>query len=123
MTEPRTAAPDIKTRLARKVMEEMVVRDYYGSRLHWSWGEADAEGFHTPTLTVDANDNVASEARAAVIAEIRERVEELHHPVTEWDYVSVPPREVTVCVECLVNDEFHQEWPCRTAAILDELAP
>jgi hypothetical protein len=54
---------------------------------------------------------------------LREALEHLHHPIIEQDYVSIPPRDVTVCAWCFAGiDDVHEPWPCPTAELLAALA-
>jgi hypothetical protein len=50
-----------------------------------------------------------NEARAEVVAAVRA----IHKPGRDTDYVSIPPRRLTVCFACPLSDGF-QEWPCDT---------
>jgi len=53
----------VNVRMTREVLEEMWTRDHLGRRVRIEWGEPDAEGYLTPTFTVDLDDPLAQDAR------------------------------------------------------------
>ena len=58
----------IRVRVTPEVLDELFTRDHLGNRLSVDWGLPDADGFLTPTITVDYTDNLVA-ARNAEIAE------------------------------------------------------
>jgi hypothetical protein len=48
----------VKVLMSPELIEEWVSRDLHGRRLRWTWPEPDADGFVTPTITVDQNDKL-----------------------------------------------------------------
>jgi hypothetical protein len=44
--------------MAPDLMEQVVARDIRGYRLRWDWGKPDADGFYTPTITIDYADKL-----------------------------------------------------------------
>lgn len=53
----------VKVLMSPELMEQWASRDIDGNRMLWSWGEPDADGFHTPTVTTDTSDNSAAAER------------------------------------------------------------
>ena len=49
----------LKIKMSRELAEQWFTRDADGNRLRVEWGEPDDEGFYTPVITVDYNDNIA----------------------------------------------------------------
>ena len=45
-------------RMSPELMERWAARDINGHRIHWDWGKPDAEGFYTPTITIDHEDKL-----------------------------------------------------------------
>lgn len=58
-----------------ELMERMVTRDADCNRLRVDWGERGADGFYSPTITVDATDNPLDALRASLDPERPEAVE------------------------------------------------
>jgi hypothetical protein len=56
--EPAPFRPPRKVWMAPDLMEQVVARDIRGYRLRWDWGKPDADGFYTPTITIDYADKL-----------------------------------------------------------------
>lgn len=63
---------EFKVRMPPELVEQWLTRDAAGYLLTWSWGEPDADGFYTPTVTTHADDRLGEldAAWAAAIAAI-----------------------------------------------------
>jgi len=70
--------------IAQEVIEELFTRDHLGNRLRVDWGERGADGFHSPTITVDYVDNLVA-ARNAEITRLRAALEGHHRFNPVWD--------------------------------------
>jgi|SRR6185369_2441345 len=69
--QPVTGEPRyLPVLIAPELMEQWATRDTEGNRLSWSWGEPDEDGFYTPTVTRNEDDNLRAEARAAALADV-----------------------------------------------------
>ncbi len=42
-----------KVKMSPELMDVWASRNEEGYKLDWDWGEPDADGFYTPTITVD----------------------------------------------------------------------
>lgn len=62
MSEPTTR----NIRVTPEVMDRWWTRDADGNRLRVEWGEPGADGFYTPTITVDYTDNPIARLREAL---------------------------------------------------------
>ena len=47
-----------KVLMSPELMNKFASRTADGYRVHWRWGEPDADGFHSPLLMVDYNDKI-----------------------------------------------------------------
>lgn len=63
MTAPHEST--VKVFMAPELMEQWASRDIEGRRLTWDWGEPDAYGFHTPTVTTHDDDRLGELDRAS----------------------------------------------------------
>ena len=59
----------VKVLMSRELMEKWASRDSEGRLLTWSWGEPDADGFHTPVITTHDDDRLGELDRAWAEAE------------------------------------------------------
>jgi hypothetical protein len=57
-------------RVTPEAIETLFTRDHDGNRLRVEWGEAGADGFHDPVISVDYTDNIHA-ADKATIATLR----------------------------------------------------
>lgn len=57
--------------IAPEVIEKLFTRDHLGNRLRVDWGEREADGFHSPTITVDYADNLVAAERARIAEAVR----------------------------------------------------
>lgn len=48
----------VKIRMSKELTEQLFTRDQEGNRLRLRWDEPDMDGFHTPTIVVDYEDNL-----------------------------------------------------------------
>jgi len=62
--------PTVLLRVTPEAIETLFTRDHDGNRLRVEWGEAGADGFHDPVISVDYTDNIHA-ADKATIATLR----------------------------------------------------
>ena len=102
--QPVTGEPRyLPVLIAPELMEQWATRDTEGNRLSWSWGEPDEDGFYTPTVTRNEDDNLRAEARAAALADVTAAVEGLppiYHGNRVLDKVLARSEERRVGKEC-----------------------
>jgi len=71
MADTEAEVADRKVRLSHILMEQWSSRDTHGNRLSWDWGEPDADGFYTPSVTIDYDDNIVAAERARLAEGVR----------------------------------------------------
>jgi len=79
--------PTVLLRVTPEAIETLFTRDHDGNRLRVEWGEAGADGFHDPVISVDYTDNIHAADKATIAtlngiidlnnADIRDRDESL----------------------------------------------
>ena len=80
--------PTVLLRVTPEAIETLFTRDHDGNRLRVEWGEAGADGFHDPVISVDYTDNIHA-ADKATIATLRAALELAH------DHHLFGPRDCT----------------------------
>ena len=56
-----------KVYMSSSLMETWATRDDEGNRLIFEWGEPDADGFYTPTIHVNYEDNIINKYAAEIL--------------------------------------------------------
>jgi len=108
---------EAETRLVRvspEVMAGWATRTDDGYRLRVDWGEADADGFYSPTLTIDYHDDLKAAERRATVERLD--LEGLRDHGYQPMYNGRP--SCPFCLNFVDDEETHTEG-CELVAILD----
>jgi hypothetical protein len=60
-----------KVKMTPELMESWATRDRDGNRLIFEWGEPDDEGFYTPIIHIDYEDNIVNRYAADQLQKLR----------------------------------------------------
>jgi len=115
--QPVPAPTSILIEVAPGFLEQMATRDDAGNRLHVDLGEPDARGIYSPTITVDATDNIVERALAAFQRKLEERQPQPTVQQTAQDLGLPGMRMVHILRKRDIGQEFDRWMPVKSWAI------